>query len=408
MKILVINAGSSSLKCSLFTLDSGNPALSLPAEWNAQIDWKEAGVANLNVRNALTGSHYSKRITSADHKLAIERTLLSLSDGEAAALSDLSQIDVVGHRVVHGGTKYSSSVFVTELVLNDLQELVELAPSHERENIRGMEIAKKVFSDAAQVVVFDTAFHNAMPETSKIYAGPYEWYQKLDIKRYGFHGISHEYCARRVAELVGSKPKPLRIVTCHLGSGVSLCAIHDQKCLMTTMGFTPLEGVVMRTRSGSIDPGLILHLLKRNVYSVEGLMRVLSHESGLKGISGLSGDMQEIEQAASQGNLRARLAFDVFIQSLTSHIAALLPILGGLDVLVFTGGIGENSAKVRAAACKRLAFAGIHIDHGKNQCCRGDTDISAPGAPVRTLVVRSKEDLAIAIECFKLMECKSK
>jgi acetate kinase len=252
-----------------------------------------------------------------------------------------------------------------------------------------------------QAVVFDTAFHTQMPEMAAVYSGPYEWLQQ-GIRRYGFHGISHQYCAARAAELLNRNLKDLRLLTCHLGNGCSLAAIRGGRSVNTTMGFTPLDGLMMGSRSGSIDPGLLLHLLRQPDYSVDRLDRILNQESGLQGISGISTDLREILAAMAQGNARAQLAFDAYVHSLGCHIVAMLASLGGLDALVFAAGIGEHAAAVRAAACEAFGFLGLKLDPERNAQSRSDWDIAAPDSKVRVLVIHTQEDWEIARECWKL------
>jgi acetate kinase len=258
--------------------------------------------------------------------------------------------------------------------------------------------------EAEQVAVFDTAFHQTMPESAKVLPGPYEWYEKYGIRRFGFHGISHKYCASRVGEIIGdgSGAGGERIITCHLGAGASLAAIKNGVSVMTTMSYTPLDGLIMKTRSGAIDAGVLLHLLRKGIYSADKLNQALNGESGVKGISGLSGDMRELLQFAG-GNKRAQLALDMFVDSVASNIAALIPRLGGLDVLVFAAGIGENSPEIRLAVCKKLAFMGVELDERQNADSAEDKLISASGSKVKCLVVHTREDLLIARECARLV-----
>jgi acetate kinase len=363
MAILVINAGSSSLKLSLF-------------------------VGDKQETRAIDGS-------ASDHLPDIIKSLQSQSSQTLGP--DAHKIALVGHRVVHGGAKYNCSTLITDEVINNLKSYIELDPSHEAANIKGIEQARQALPEAAHVAVFDTTYHHNMPLASQVYPGPYSWFADRGIRRYGFHGINHQYCAKRVADLM-TGASTLRIITCHLGSGGSLCASLNGQSLMTTMGYTPLEGLVMRTRSGSIDPGIILVLLKHG-FSEADLTRVLNEESGLKGISGLTGDMREIEKEREDGNLRAGLAFDIYEQNLASNIAALVPILGGLDALVFTGGIGEHSSLVRSATCARLSFMGVVIDQTKNDAQEKEREISSTSATVKTFVIAAGEDFAIAREC---------
>jgi acetate kinase len=399
MGILVINAGSSSLKLSFFKQDSAAAAAlaeSEPGETIIVPDWDKT-------------IDLSKNGERADvHKEFLRETLSTLWQGEGALLKSPEEIKAVGHRVVHGGPKYASSVLVTDQVISDLKSYHDLDPVHEPANTRGIEDAREILPGAKHVAVFDTAYHHNMPLASQVYAGPYSWYEERRIRRFGFHGINHNYCATRVVKLLEQTSRNVslteksRVITCHLGGGASLCASLDGQSQMTTMGYTPLEGLMMCTRSGSIDPGLIFILLKQG-YTQDELYEVLNKNSGLAGVSGVSGDLRLVQKAMSEGNERARLAFDIYTQGLASNIAALVPYLGGLDALVFSGGIGEHSAEVRAAACERLAFAGIQIDPERNLAHEKERDISAPRSVVRTFVIAAGEEAAIASECDKFL-----
>jgi acetate kinase len=371
VKVLVVNAGSSTLKASIFVI--GNDILRDAPTKSDQIDW-----ASTNFD------------ATADEFLA------------RLCADDKDDISIVGHRIVHGGTRYSESSIITDETLAHLRQLIELAPVHQPANIAGIEAAQRAFPDALHVAVFDTAFHSSMPELATVYAGPYEWYQQLGIRRFGFHGISHRYCAGRAAQLLGRELSDLRMITCHLGNGCSLCAVKNGTSQMTTMGYTPLEGLIMGTRSGSIDPGVLSHLIAHGHLKPEDISDVLNKRSGLLGISGIASDMRTIQQAAKQGHQRAQLAFDMFTRSLSSHICSLLPWLGGLDCLIFTGGIGEHSAAVRAAAASDLKCIGVEIDGDANEKVAGDCNISAGVAQVQTLVIHTREDFLIASDAFNV------
>lgn len=400
MKILVVNAGSSSLKCSFFALQNGaqSPDQTM---WSAEIEWSGDNAGMITVETKGRKLCDQEKFESP-HEKTVERMFATLWTGADKLIAGPEEIDVVGHRVVHGGRKYSHSVLIDDEVMSDIHDYIELAPAHEPANIEGIESARKTFPRAKQVAVFDTSFHHNLPETSFLYAVPYEWYEKSGIRRYGFHGISHAYCANRFARLMNEESAQLRLITCHLGSGCSITAVKDGSSVMTTMGYTPLEGVIMRTRSGTIDPGLVVQLIEDGKYSASELARILNKESGLKGVSGLSGDMRDIEEQVKQGNKRAQLAFEMFITSVAANVSALVSYMGGLDGLAFTGGIGENSASVRRAVCDRLAFLGIKIDERKNHDCKEDSIVSAPGNAKVTAVIKCREDIAIAQECLRL------
>jgi acetate kinase len=349
--ILVLNFGSTSVKISLFECDN-----------LAKVDepiWKTSLGA------------------TDDSAMAIK----SLWSGKQPILKSPEQIVAVGHRVVHGGSDHAGAIIVNEQVMKELEDLSELAPLHQGANIRGIKIAAQLLPNAVQVATFDTAYFHDMPEQSKVYALPYEWYADRGMRRFGFHGISHEYCAQKAAEMLGRVPSDFRVITCHLGGGSSITATLNGKAVATTMGFTPLEGVVMGTRCGSIDPGIVLHVLEHNICSLTELTDILNHQSGLKGVSGISGDMQELQKAAASGSERAQLAMDIYSQSVAANICGLLPALRGTDAIAFTGGIGENSTSLRESVAERLDFLSPKIPY---------------------LVVQAKEDLSTARQTFAL------
>src|SRR5262249_20458080 len=315
--------------------------------------------------------------------------------GKTWALVSASEIAVVGHRVVHGGPRYEEPVLITPEVKSAVAAASEFAPLHAGAELEGMGIVEKLLGPIPQVAVFDTGFHRNMPLPAAVYPGPYEWFES-GIRRYGFHGINHQYCASRAARLLRRDLKSLRLVTCHLGNGCSLAAISGGISVDTTMGFTPLEGLMMGTRSGSVDPGILTFLMREGKLQGEEIDAVLNQKSGLLGISGLSGDMREILAARNEGQSRARLAFDIYVHRLQAGIGAMVAVLGGIDALIFTAGIGENSAEVRAAACTQLGFLGLTIDPAANANASADVDIATADSRVRILVIRAQEDWAIA------------
>jgi acetate kinase len=310
------------------------------------------------------------------------------------------EIDVVGHRVVHGGRDYQQPTLIDDQVKATIRGLSPLAPSHNPAALDGMEAIQQWLGDVPQIAVFDTAFHSTLPAAAAIYPGPFEWVAQ-GIRRFGFHGISHADCARRGARILGKDLASLRLITCHLGNGCSLTAIKEGRSVDTTMGFTPLEGLMMGTRSGSIDPGLLLYLLRDKGMSVAQLDHLLNAESGLKGVSGLSGDMRQILAAMTDGNERAQLAFEIYVHRLRAQIGSMLASLGGLDALIFTAGIGEHSPALRAAVCDSFAFLGLTLSHEANLAAPVDQDIATPESKVRVLVIQAQEDWAIAKECAK-------
>jgi acetate kinase len=414
MKILVLNAGSSSQKSCLYQLDDTLPELPLPPLWEAKVDWtKHPGIAELEVKTRDTLSRVSEKGTVLEEELqttsrpdVIAHMLETLWNGDTQVIANPAEIDIVGHRVVHGGQEYRQATRITPEVKEAIANLSTFAPAHNPANLEGIEAIEKILGTATpQVAVFDTAFHSTLPLAAATYPVPYEWFEQ-GIRRYGFHGISHQYCAHRTAGLMGKELASLRLITCHLGNGASLAAIRDGQSVDTTMGFTPLEGLMMGSRSGSIDPGILVHLLQHADYDAQKLDEVLNQASGLKGVSGVSGDLRQIVGEIKKGNQRAKLAFDMYVHSLCKHIGAMLATLGGLDALVFTGGIGENSAAIRNAACEAFEFLGLKLDCQKNEAAPADTDIAAADSAIRVFVVHTEEDWAIAQECWKLAKTK--
>ncbi len=401
MKILVLNAGSSSHKSCLYDLEGdqfGHPSQPL---WEGCIDWtSHQGKAELTI--TARGQRFQEVFVADSRQAAIKSMLSTLCSGAAQVIAQLSDIDVVGHRVVHGGQEYQASTLITPRVKEAIERLSVFAPLHNPVNAEGITIIEQLLPDTPQVAVFDTAFHSQMPREACVYPGPYAWFTQ-GLRRYGFHGISHHYSAQRTAQILQRDVQALRLITCHLGNGCSVAAIQNGHSIDTTMGFTPLEGLMMGTRSGSIDPGLLLYLLQQQQYSVEELTHTLNHLSGLKGISGTSSDMRHILQAREAGDEQATLAFSMFIQRLRAAIGAQMAALGGVDALVFTGGMGERSALVREQTCRAFAFLGLVLDPEKNASPLLDHDIAHPDSSVRVVVIRAEEAWAIASECWQVM-----
>src|SRR5215210_1103147 len=314
-------------------------------------------------------------------------------DELAAFLGD-SEVDAVGHRVVHGGSTFTQPTVLDRTVVEDLRSLTELAPLHQPKSLAGIDAVDAVLPDTPAVACFDTAFHATLPEAASTYAVPAEWRSRWGVRRYGFHGLSHAYASRRAAELVGRPPDGLRVVVCHLGAGASLCAVLDGRSVDTTMGFTPLEGLVMATRSGSVDPGLVLWLQEHAGLSAPEVADALEHESGLRGLAG-DGDMRTLMTRIADGEEQAVLALDVYVHRLAAAIAAMSASLQGLDVLVFTGGVGENAAAVRARTGARLEFLGVALDPQRNDSADGDSDVTAARSRAKVLVVAAREDLEV-------------
>lgn len=400
MKILVLNSGSSSQKSCVYELGAALPASPPAPLWEGKIEWASER-AKLYVHDA-AGHEQTEEVERADRADATRRLLDALTCSPTRVLQSKSEIAAVGHRIVNGGATYAEPVRIDAAVKSAIEGMAVFAPLHNRVELEDIRLVEEAFRGVPQVAVFDTGFHRGMPEAAAIYPGPYEWVQR-GIRRYGFHGINHQYCAERAAQLIGMKPNGLRLVSCHLGNGCSLAAIRDGRSVDTTMGFTPLEGLMMGTRSGSVDPGILTFLMREMRLSGEQLDDLLNKKSGLLGISGISSDMREIETAMKHGDTRAKLAFDVFVHRLRGGIAAMAAALGGLEALVFTAGIGENSTEVRAATCAGLTFLGVHVDETRNAGSRGDDEISTSESRVRVLVLKAQEDWAIATACWKLL-----
>jgi acetate kinase len=401
MKILVLNSGSSSQKSALFEMNGAASLDPVAPLWEAKIEW--GGPATELVVHTSAGTGLRDKVNIGDRQGAIERMLETLWNGSARVLENRTQIDVVGHRVVHGGPHLKQPAQITPEVTSTIAAVAPFAPLHSRSEMEGISIVEDLLRGIPQVAVFDTGFHSTLPRPAAQYSGPYEWFDE-GIRRYGFHGINHQYCSQRAAQLLARPLESLRIVSCHLGNGCSLAAIRGGQSVDTTMGFTPLEGLMMGTRSGSIDPGILTYFVRESSISGEDLDWILNRRSGLLGISGVSADMREIESALSQGNERAKLAFEMFVHRLQKGIAEMAAVLGGMDVLIFTAGIGENSPKVRSAACANLAFMGVKLDPEKNSRSPVDEEISSIDSRVQILVIRAQEDWAIAQACVRIME----
>jgi acetate kinase len=403
MKILVLNAGSSSQKSRLYELTNPLPDLPPSPLWKADADWtRKTGTAALSIATA-HGQTLQEEIQTDARPAVIEHMLKTLWSGPTRVISSPSEISVVGHRVVHGGNEYSESVRITPQVKEAIERLSSFAPLHNPVDLEGIEAVERILGNIPQVAVFDTAFHSHLLQESAVYPGPYEWFEQ-GIRRYGFHGTSHQYCASRAAQILKRDLASLRIINCHLGNGCSLAAIQHGHSIDTTMGFTPLEGLMMGTRSGSVDPSILIYLQREKGYSADELDKILNKESGLKGISGVSSDMRTIHKAITEGNERAKLALDIFVYRLRFFIGAMLATLQGVDVLTFTAGIGEYDALVRTRACEAFGFLGLKLDPEKNGASPADTDISTPDSAVRVLIVHTEEDWQIAKECWKVTQ----
>jgi acetate kinase len=356
--------------------------------------------AAITARNS-KGATKKNELKISSRELLQKDLLSTLWSGETRSIGSATEIDAVGHRIVHGGERFQDPVPLTKDVCSALANLSQFAPLHIEAELQGIKIVEDLIGNVPQFAVFDTGFHRQMPLVAQAYPGPYEWFQN-GIRRYGFHGINHQYCARRAAQLVGKDLKSLKVVTCHLGNGCSVAAIESGRSLDTTMGFTPLEGLMMGTRSGSVDPAILVFLMRQYGLNADQIDDMLNKKSGLLGISGLSGDMRDVLAGMHAGNDRAQLAFELYVHRLRTAVGGMTAVLEGLDVLVFTGGVGENSSEVRFATCKGLDFLGVTLDLRKNERPSLDADISGHESRVNVLVIRAEEDWAIAGECWKL------
>jgi acetate kinase len=388
--VLVLNAGSSSLKCTLAEAE-GRRTLG-----RASADW--AGAVNRYEVSGPDGTRVSEEVPWRGHAEALARALDDLLPGRTRGRAE--GLAAVGHRIVHGGG-FHSPVRVAPGVRARISALAELAPLHNPPGLATLAAAEAELPDVPHVAVFDTAFHASLPPEAYTYAVPGRWTRDWGVRRYGFHGLSHAYCAARAAEVLARPVEQLRLVICHLGHGCSATAVLGGRSVETTMGFTPLDGLVMATRSGSLDPGVLLHVQLKHRLTAKEVEEALNHESGLLGLSGVSADMRAVLAAAGAGDARARLAVGVYTRRVRQAIGALTVTLGGVDALIFTAGVGENSAEVRAACCEGLACLGLELDAEANARCRPDVDVAKPGAPARILVIATREDLTMLAEVLR-------
>ncbi len=396
-KILVINSGSSSMKFQLIDMTTEKVL--------AKGLCDRIGIENSFLKYTRYGNDtVVLEKDMPDHKTAVQEAIYALTCKDMGVISDMSEITAFGHRVVHGGEKFHNSVIIDEEVMKAIKECIDLAPLHNPPNITGIEACKSIMPGTPMVAVFDTAFHQTMPTHAYLYALPYDLYAEHGVRKYGFHGTSHKYVAERAAAMLNRPLEELRLITCHLGNGASVCAIKNGKSVDTSMGFTPLAGLAMGTRSGTIDPAVIFFLMEKGKMSIEEVNEYLNKKSGVLGISGVSSDFRDIQAAAEEGNERARLAIDIFCYRVKKYIGEYSTVIEGLDAVIFTAGIGENNDLVRNKVVSGLDYLGISIDQDKNRIAIGkEIDISTPDAKVRTLVIPTNEELAIARETLKLI-----
>ncbi len=395
MKVLVLNCGSSSLKYQLINMQNEEVLAKGIAE--------RIGIEDGFVKHEAIGKDkLFVEENMGNHKAAIKIVLKAISDPTYGAIESMDEIFAVGHRVVHGGEKFTGSILITEEVKATLEECSDIAPLHNPPNLMGIYACEEILPNVPMVAVFDTAFHQTMPKSSFLYALPYELYEKYQIRRYGFHGTSHKYVAQRAAELLDKPLESLKIVTCHLGNGASVAAVDGGKSVDTSMGFTPLEGLVMGTRCGDIDPAIVAFLQDKAKLSVAEINNIMNKKSGVLGISGISNDFRDLESASAEGNERAQLALDIFHKRVKKYIGAYAAEMGGLDAVVFTAGLGENSADTRKEVCQGLEFLGIKIDDEKNNVRGKETIVSTDDSATKVLLIPTNEELMIARDTVKL------
>jgi acetate kinase len=391
-KIIAINAGSSSLKFQLFDM----PSESVVTKGLVERIGLSDGVFTITVN----GEKVKDVTNIPNHAVAVKLLLKKLT--ELNIIANLSEIDGIGHRVVHGGEKFTDSTVITEEVLKAIEELSELAPLHNPANVTGIKAFNKVLPNVPSVAVFDTAFHQTMPEKSFLYSLPYEYYQKFGIRKYGFHGTSHKYVSIRAADLLGRPIEQLRLISCHLGNGASIAAIEGGQSIDTSMGFTPLAGVAMGTRSGNIDPALIPFIMEKTGKGADEVLQILNNKSGILGVSGFSSDLRDIEQSAEGGNERAELALEVFASRIHKYIGSYAARMSGVDAIIFTAGIGENSDVIRARVLRGLEFMGVYWDPTLNKVRGEEAFINYPHSPVKVIVIPTNEEVMIARDVTRL------
>lgn len=397
MKILVLNCGSSSIKYKLYNMDDHSVMAAGGAE--------RIGLDGAFVKVTMPDGEKKKIMHDMpDHKEGVNFVFSLLTDPEIGAIKSLDEIDAVGHRIVQGGDLFEKSVIVDESVERGIESLCDLAPVHNAGHLKGIRAVDKLMPDVPQVCVFDNAFHSTMPDYAYLYAVPYELYEKYHVRRYGFHGTSHRYVSQRVCEFLGRDISTQRIITCHIGNGASVTAVKFGKCVDTSMGLTPLAGVMMGSRSGDIDASAVTYIMEKLGLQPQGMAEYLNKQSGVLGISGVSSDMREVEAAAADGNSRARLALDMYCYRIKKYIGAYAAAMGGVDIIVWTAGVGENQTDVREDSCKGLEFLGIKIDHEANNTQGKEAVISAPDSKVTVCVIPTDEELMIAKDTMALLQ----
>ena len=396
MNVLVLNCGSSSVKYKLFQMPEGKVL--------AQGGVEKLGLADSFLKFKLpSGEKVTLEKDMPEHTVAIDFILKTITGSEYGCIKSLSEIDAVGHRLVHGGDKFSESVVITDEVVENVKKCIDLAPLHNPSTLKGVAAVTELIPGVPQVGVFDTAFPQTMPQRAFMYALPYEYYEKYGVRRYGFHGTSHRFVSKRACEFLGIDYNKARIITAHIGNGASMCAIKDGKCIDTSMGLTPTEGLMMGTRVGDVDPGALVFIGEKEGLSMAQLSEVINKKSGVLGVSGVSSDMREIEDAIAQGNERAKLALEMYDYRIKKYVGAFTAAMGGLDVLVFTGGVGENQTTTREYVCEDMQYMGIEIDKTLNAKIHGDEALlSTKESKVKVVVIPTDEELMIALDTVAL------
>ncbi|MDO5022644.1 MAG: acetate kinase [Eubacteriales bacterium] len=395
MKILIVNAGSSSLKYQLIDMENESTLAKGLVE--------RIGIEGSKLTQTVNGQKFVIEEPMENHVVASKNMIDALTDSEHGVVSNMEDIGAVGHRVLHGGEKFTESVIINEKVIEAIKENIPLGPLHNPANLMGIMACKEVMPNTPMVAVFDTAFHQTMPPKAYLYGVPMDYYKRLHVRRYGFHGTSHRYVSARAAEFLGKDVKKLRIITCHLGNGSSICAVHNGECVDTSMGITPLEGLIMGTRSGSLDPAVLQFIMNNDGIDINEMLEILNKKSGLLGISGISSDMRDVDEAAENGNENALIAQQMLDMGVKKYIGAYAAAMGGVDVIVFTAGIGENGMELRERVMEDMEFLGAKIDIEKNKVKGKETDISAPDSKVKVLVIPTNEELVIARDTLDLV-----
>ena len=396
MKILVINCGSSSLKYQLMNMEDE----SVMAKGN----YERVGMEGSFLTHKVNGEKYNYEKETKTHEEAIRFIMQQLTDAEHGVIASLDEINAIGHRIVHGGEKFTQSVIVTDDVIKGIEDAIKFAPLHNPGHLQGIRACQKELPGKPNVTVFDTAFHQTMPKEHYLYPIPYKYYEKYGVRKYGAHGTSHKYVSSRIAELLGKKPEELKIITCHIGQGASLCAIQDGKCIDTSMGLTPLGGIAMGSRSGDLDPSVVTYIMEQENITPAEMNRILNKESGLLGISGISADNRDILEEAQKGNERAKLAIKEYCYIIAQYIGKYAVSMNGVDVITFAGGVGERGPDERAEICSYLSFMGVELDREANKVKAVEKEISTPNSKIKVWIVPTEEELMIARETLQLVK----